>query len=297
MDRLLSPQTKRVVLVVLAVALVALAGCSTGGDTTPSETETTSELPDETTTDPADEPTTDESTSPPESDVDPGELAASHAGQIENASSVTAGQRVTQQQELDGNTSAVSQQVQGYYDFENSIGLEDSSQVQQSQLGSLSSSAQKYTAGNETFLRQNSSQLPEPQYAYDSEPYNESVPPTPVDFTSVGWGQLYETWNPSLQSQGETDFQGETVEEYRAEGQESLPYLSETLGASFEEIDEINATVLVTDDGLITYTAIQASGTGSEGGDVTSTYEFTVTDLDETTVEEPAWLDQVNTTE
>lgn len=295
MNRLLSPKTKRVVLVVLAVALVALAGCSTG-DTTPTETTDDSPLT-ETTTDPADETTTDELTSSPESDVDPGELAASHAAQIEKASSVTAGQRVTQQQELDGNTSAVSQQVQGYYDFENSIGLEDSSQLQQSQFGSLSSSAQKYTAGNETFLRQNSSQLPEPQYAYDSEPYNESVPPTPVDFTSVGWGQLYETWNPSLQSQGETDFQGETVEEYRAEGQESLPYLSETLGASFEEIDEINATVLVTDDGLITYTAIQASGTGSEGGDVTSTYEFTVTDLDETTVEEPAWLDQVNTTE
>ncbi|QSG06203.1 DUF7537 family lipoprotein [Halapricum desulfuricans] len=296
MDRLLSPKTKQIVLVVLAVSLVALAGCTTGGDTTPTETPTGEELTDEPTDTPTDEPTDTPTDEPPESDIDPDELADSHATLLEDADSVTAGRRVVQRQAADGNTTVLSQQVQGYYDFEESTGLQASSRIQRGQFGSFTSSAQAYTAGNETFLRQNSSQIEEPQYAYDSEPYNESTPPTPVSFTGVGWGQLYESWSPSLQSQGETDFQGETVEQYRAEGEESLPYLSENVGASLGSLDEINATVLVTEDGLVTYTAIQVSGTGPNGGDVTSTYEFTVTDLNETTVEEPDWTGNVNTT-
>lgn len=292
MDRLFSARTKQIALVVLAVTLVALAGCSTGGnggDGTPTANQTTPEP----TTEPT---TTDEPTSQPESDIDTDELAASHSAQIEAATSVTAGQQIQQQQVLDGNTSVGSQQVLGYYDLENSMGLVNTSQTSQSQLGSVSSSAQQYTAGNETFLRQNSSQLSEPQYSYDAEPYNMSQQPTPVNFTGVGWGQFYEAWDPALQSQGETEFQGETVEEYRAEGQDSLPYLSETLGNSFQEIDTINATTLVTDDGLVTYTAIQVSGTGQQGGEIETTFQFTVTDLNETTVPEPTWLDQVNTT-
>jgi hypothetical protein len=296
MDRLFSARTKRIALVVLAVTLVALAGCSTGGnggDGTPTANQTTPEPTAEPTPEPT---TTDEPSPPPESDIDPAELAASHTAQIEAATSVTAGQQVQQRQVLDGNTSVGSQQLLGYYDLENSIGLVNSSQTSQSQLGSVSSSAQQYTASNETFLRQNSTRLPEPQYSYDAEPYNMSQQPTPVNFTGIGWGQFYETWNPSLQSQGETEFQGETVEEYRAEGQNSLPYLSETLGNSFQEIDTINATTLVTDDGLATYTVIQVSGTGTRGGEITTTFQFTVTGVNETTVPEPAWLEQVNTT-
>lgn len=296
MDTLFSARTKQIALVVLAVSLVALAGCSTGGnggDGTPTMNQTTQEPTAEPTPEPT---TTDEPTPPPESDLDPAELAASHTAQIETATSVTAGQQIQQQQVLDGNTSAGSQQLLGYYDLENSIGLVNSSQTSQSQFGSISSSAQQYTAGNETFLRQNSTQLQAPQYFYDAEPYNMSQQPTPLNFSSVGWGQFYEAWNPSLQSQGETEFQGETVEEYHAEGQESLPYLSETLSGSFQEIDAMNATVLVTDDGLATYTAIQVSGTGQRGGDITTTFQFTVTDVNETTVSEPNWLDQVNTT-
>lgn len=296
MERLFSARTKQIALVVLAVSLLALAGCSTGDDSSDG-TPTVNQTVPEPTSEPTPEPTTtDDPTPPPESDIDVDELAASHAAQIEAATSLTAGQQVQQRQVLDGNTSVGSQQSLGYYDLENSTGLVNSSQTSQSQLGSFSSSAQQYTAGNETFLRQNSTQLPAPQYSYDAEPYNMSQQPTPVNFTGVGWGQFYEAWNPSLQSQGETEFQGETVEEYRAEGQDSLPYLSETLSGSFQEIDTINATTLVTDDGLVTYTAIQVSGTGTRGGEITSTFQFTVTDINSTTVPEPNWLDQVNQT-
>ncbi|QSG11759.1 hypothetical protein HSBGL_1337 [Halapricum desulfuricans] len=92
MDRLLSPKTRQIVLVVLAVSLVALAGCTTGGDTAPTETTTGDELTDT----PTDEPTDTQTDEPPESDIDPGELADSHAALLEDADSVTAGQRVVQ---------------------------------------------------------------------------------------------------------------------------------------------------------------------------------------------------------
>ncbi|MCU4716493.1 DUF7537 family lipoprotein [Halapricum hydrolyticum] len=298
MDRLLSPQTKRIVLVVLAVALVALAGCSTG-DTTPTETtddypltETTTDPADGTTTDPADETTTE----PPASDVDPEELAANHAERIDAASSLTASQQVLVRQTTGGNTSVSDTQMVSYYDLADRVGLQTATKSVTAPQYATKQRTDKYTAGDETFLRANSSTSQQAEYYYDQQPYNYSAPPTPVNFTSAGWTGLYENMNASLQEQGTTEFGNETVTRYTASGQASLPVLSAGAGSSFSELDQINATVLVTDDGLVTSTTVRASGTSVRGTDLAIAYQYTVTDLNETTVTEPAWTENVNAT-
>ncbi|MEF8826330.1 MAG: hypothetical protein V5A34_07025 [Halapricum sp.] len=295
MDRLVSPKTKQVLLVVLAVALVALAGCNTGGDTT-----TTS--PDETLTDGNETLTTDTETTeptttePPESDIDPDVLASEHAAQVAAADSLTAGRTISVRSVSDGNLSTQYTEYVGYYNFQDSVGFENASETYSGAQGAFRSSSEVYTNGNETFQKVNSTRYPEAQYFYGQEPYNESAPPTPVNFENTGWVSIYESLNGSFQSQGTTEYQGQTVEEYTADGQASLPVLSEDLSGSFSEMDSLNATILVTEDGLVTYLGVQASGTGPDGSDLSFGYQFTVTDVNATTVEEPAWTDQVNAT-
>ena len=54
--------------------------------------------------------------------------------------------------------------------------------------------------------------------------------------------------------------------------------------------------MLVTDDGLVTQTILQMTGTAPESGDLTTSFQFTVTGVNETAIEEPDYLDQGNTT-
>ncbi|MEF8826716.1 MAG: hypothetical protein V5A27_10330 [Halapricum sp.] len=305
MDRLVSPKTKQVLLVVLAVALVALAGCNTGGDTTTSPGETLTDgnetltTDTETTTEPTTtEPTTTEptTTEPTESDIDPDVLASEHAAQVEAADSLAAGRTISVRSVSDGNLSTQYTEYLGYYNFQDSVGFENATETYSGVQGAFRSSSEVYTNGSETFQKVNSTRYPEAQYFYGQEPYNESELPTPVDFENAGWVSIYESLNGSFQSQGTTEYRGQTVEEYTADGQASLPNLSEDLSASFSEIDSLNATILVTEDSLVTYLGIQASGTGTDGSDLSLGYQFTVTDVNATTVEEPAWTSSVNTT-
>jgi|GEM_PF-3242402 len=292
MDRLLSPKTKQVLLVLLAVGLVALAGCNTGGDGTPSVTSTDGEPLNETT--PGETTTPNETT--PQSDVDFDELAAGHEMQVESADSLTEGAQILEQYTVNGSPSVSTTEVVTYYDLAEQVGLETAAVSQSSSQGSLQQNSVKYTAGDETFQRTNSTQVQDAQYYYDQEPYNMSAQPTPVNFTSVGWTTLYDNMNASLLEDGTTEFQNETVQKYTASGRDRLPALSSGIGSSFSELETFNATMLVTDDGLITRTTIRASGTTVQGAELTLAYQYTVTDVDATTVEEPDWTDNVNTT-
>jgi hypothetical protein len=304
MDRLFSARTKRIALVVLAVTLVALAGCSTGGnggDATPTANQTTPEPTSEPTSTSTPEPTSTPTPEPtPEPnltrDIDPGDLAESHTSVVDSASSLTVAQQTAFTQHLEGNTSLFSSSVSGQFNFEDSVGLQNFTEIQQSQLGRVGGTTEVYTDGNETFTRTNTTRTQQPQFNYGQEPYNGTNEPTPVNFTNVGWTGLYDSWNASLESQGETEFRNETVTEYRAEGTSDLPFLVSQLNDSYAEFDTVNATVLVTDDGLVTYTIIQMSGTDTNGGTLSATLQYSVTDPNTTTVPEPAWLDQVNTT-
>jgi len=287
MDRLLSPKTKQVLLVLLAVGLVALAGCNTGGDGTPSVTSTDGEPLNETTT-PND--------TTPQSDVDFDELAAGHEAQVESADSLTEGAQILEQYTVNGSPSVSTTEVVTYYDLAEQVGLETAAVSQSSSQGSLQQNSVKYTAGTETFQRTNSTQVQDAQYYYDQEPYNMSAQPTPINFTSVGWTNLYENMNASLLKDGTTEFRNETVQKYTASGRDRLPELSSGIGSSFSELETFNATMLVTDDGLITRTTIRASGTTLQGADLTLAYQYTVADLNATTVEKPDWTDTVNAT-
>ena len=296
MERLFSAQTKRIALVVLAVTLVALAGCSTGDDggDTPAPNGTLTETP---TPEPTAEPTPDPTPDPaPDRDIDPAELASSHAAQIDAATSLSTAQQVVFEQRLDGNTSVVTSGVSGAYDLQASVGTETYEEVIQSSLQRMGRSTDVYTAGNETFLRQNSTQTSEPQYGYGQQPYNESTEPSPVAFSNIGWVGVYQQWNASLESQGQTEFRGQTVTEYRAEGIADLPVITQEVNDSFASFDSANATSYVTDDGLVTYTRIDITGTSTDGGSLSATLQYSVSDVNATTVEEPDWTDQVNTT-
>lgn len=301
MDQLLSAQTKRITLVVLAVALVALAGCSTGDSTgdTPTPNETLTDATDTPTPEPTIEPTpTPEPTPEPDPvrDVDPDELASSHSSIVNASSSLTSGQQVVFEQQIDGNTSTLVSSVAAYYDFENRVGLQNNTEMIRGPGRTVGGTSETYTVGNETFSRTNTSRLSEPRFNYGKEPYNESTDPTPVGFVNVGWVTLYQDWNASLESQGETEFRGQTVTEYEAVGTGDLPVLTERLNDSFSEFETANATVYVTDDGLVTYTLVEVSGDATSGGSLSATLQYSVTDVNATTVEEPDWTDQVNTT-
>jgi len=200
------------------------------------------------------------------------------------------------EQRLDGNTSVVASGVSGAYDLQASVGTETYEEVIQTQFQRMSRSTNVYTAGNETFLRQNTSQSSEPQYDYGQQPYNESTEPSPVTFENVGWVGVYQQWNASFESQGESEFGGQTVTEYRAEGVSDLPVIKQQLNSSYDKFETINATSYVADDGLVTYTIIEVNGTSTDGGILSTTLKYSVSDLNDTTVEEPDWIDQVNTT-
>lgn len=301
MDRLVSPKTKRVLLVVLAVTLVALAGCNTGGDTTTVPNETLTDG-DETTTAPQTTQTESETTDGPEtttteipeSDIDPAVLASEHASQVAVADSLTTGQRFVVQQNRNGSTTVYDSRVASYLDFENSTGLQNSGELSQSSQGSQSRSVDFYTAGNETFARLNTSMTQEAQYFYGTEPY-EDTQLSPVDFANASTRTAYDDLNVSLQLQGETEFDNETVHEYTATGQDRILNLV-GIDRSAVQVDRINATFLVTDDGLITSTEIQATGVTANGVPFDMAFQRTVTDVNATTVEEPAWTSDVNTT-
>ena len=286
MDRLLSPKTKRVLLVLLAVGLVALAGCNTGGDTTPSATSTDDG--------PLNETTPNETT--PQSDIDFDELVAGHKAQVESADSLTEGAQILERYTVNGSPSASTTEVVTYYDIAEQVGLETAAVSQSSSQGSIQQNSVKYTADAETFQRTNSTQAEDARYLYDQEPYNMSAQPTPINFTSVGWTNLYDNMNASLLEDGTTEFQNETVQRYTASGRDRLPELSSGIGSSFSELETFNVTMLVTDDGVITRTTIRASGTTLRGNSLTRAFQYTVVDLNATTVEEPDWTDNVNTT-
>lgn len=287
MNRLLSPKTKQVLLVLLAVGLVALAGCNTGGDGTSSATPTDGgPLNGVTSTE----------TSTPASDVNFDELVASHKTRVESAGSLTEGARILEQYTVNGSPSVSTTEVVTYYDLAEQVGLETAAVSQSSSQNSIQQNSVKYTAGTETFQRTNSTQVQDAQYFYDQQPYNMSAQPTPINFTSVGWTNLYDNMNASLLANGTTEFRNETVQKYTASGRNRLPALSSGVGSSFSELDTFNVTMLVTEDGVITRTTIRASGTTPRGDSLTLAYQYTVVDLNTTTVEKPGWTDNVNTT-
>lgn len=267
MDRLLSPRTKRVALVVGVVALVALAGCTSGGS--------------------------DDTTTPTTNGTDMGQLASDHAAQIDAAQSLTTSQEIVVQQAQNDTTVTDTRQRITYFDLENSLGLENYTRTYSSAQGEVVQSADTYTVNDETYLRSYDSRIGQTRYFYGQEPYNQSEPPSPLNFTSAGDVSFYEFMNASVEAQGTTEFQGESVQRYTANGTENLPNVTDLYSSSFGTIDGANATLLVTDDGLVRHMEIQLTGTSTGGQPLAVTIRLTASDIDSTTVQEPDWLSEV----
>lgn len=289
MDRLRSTNVTRVLLVVFAVALIALAGCTGGGNGNAPDTTTTDTPPmTETTT------TSSTPTPTPTDGVNSSALVANHSAAIQSLDSFTGTQTIRFESTRNGSTSMIEADQRTHFDAQNGLGFSNFSQAIQTPQGTQSQIIQTYTSGNETFLRANSTTQTEPQFAYGQEPYNSSEP-SPVSVESAGSVSTLSGVNGTFQSQGTTTYNGQTVTEYTASGEENLPGITATFGQSFTEIDSISATLYVNGDGVITYMDISISGSSN---DATTSLEatFTVEDIDATTVTEPSWLDQVNAT-
>ncbi len=108
----------------------------------------------------------------------------------------------------------------------------------------------------------------------------------------------------SLYSAGdldEVDYEGtetfDGVEVHRYELDERTPWLTGGERADADvEFTEFSYVVLVDEDGLVRSESWEATGTDEDGTEVTVEFSYTVTDVGSTTVEDPEWLDETETT-
>lgn len=295
MARLLSRKGAHVLLVVLAVALVALAGCNTGGGGT-TGTPSMSEAPHTNGTQtPTPTPATTETPSqtpspPPAGSVNGSAIAADHVSKIQSAGTFTTNVNMTFVTVQNGSRSSIALDQTAYLNLDDQVGLQSLSTKLQSPGYSSSATSHTYTAGNETFYRQNVSGS-SVAYRYGTAPYNASEP-SPVNFSSASGETLFSGQGIYWLEQGQTTFQGETLTKYTADGLNSMPNISESLGTSFKQVDSANATLLVADSGVVRRMTLSVSGVTNDGANATATVSFTVTDVGSTTVPTPDWLDQ-----
>lgn len=300
MERVRSRKGLRVALVLLTVALVALAGCNTGGggsDTTTAPQSTpapeTTDMPGETTDTPdgtPDQTPTETPTDDPDG-VSTESLTADHYDQIQSAGTFTSNVSVYFESVENGNTSTLSLVQLSQLNLDDQVGLQDVTSTITSPSFNTSSSGTTYTTGSETFVRVTSIGSNQSQYRYGQEPYN-ATDPVPINFSVAGGENLFESQETFWQDRGTTTFEGESVQRYTADGVNSMPNLSDALGASFSQIDNVNATLLVTDDGLIRHMNIHIEGQTEEGVTSSMIVTFTISDVGTTTVPTPDWLDE-----
>lgn len=294
-------------MIVVVVAMVALAGCSSGGSTTtapgtdaPDSSSTTvpgTDAPNgATTTSGTDGTTTDGSDSATTTDGSDGgttttsgpsnSLVADHAAALESAGSFTSEVNITQDIVQDGNKTTVQINQWTAIDTEANKGLRKQ-RFTGLFGGNMTINTSSYTSGDTTYMRAQSP-FQGTQYLNASAPYNESGQVQPVNVTQAG-GETYISQNITWSEAGTTTFKGVSVTKYTADGEASFPGLAESMGGNLT-IESVNAQALVDDDGVVRHMTLHVSGTQQNGNSVTSTIELTTTEVGSTTVQEPSWI-------
>lgn len=269
---------RQVAVIVAVVAMVALAGCSSGGSTTTAPgTDTTSE-PDTTT----------EPNATPSVDVEPANVSESHAAALSAAGSFTSRVDITQEVVQDGNTTAISVDRRTAIDLEAGTGLRFQSST--GLLGpNTTINTTSYTAGDTTYMRVTSPLQDEPRLLNASEPYSPNSNVQPVN-ASQARGEAYIGQNVTWSSNGTTTVDGTTVARFTASGAENLPDIAASMSSSNLTVERLDAEMLVDSDGVVRRLTLDVSGTQANGNSVSSSIEYTVTEIGSTNVSEPGWV-------
>lgn len=285
----------RIALVVLVVALVALAGCSSDGGTTTSPGDTTTDAPTTETMEPTTTTTTEDGmnggTTTTEQMGPGGSVTDGFAEALEAAGSFTSEARINLQTTQQGQEVNVTIDQIMYVDITNEVGLMN--QTISGLFGQGSTIlTESYTSGDETYQRSVSPFQEGPQYSYATEPYtNTSV--TPVNFSQASGQQSYIDQGITWTNEGSTTYEGMQVTRYTAEGVENFPNLDTVTGQSIESVDSVSAELLIDDNKIVRLLQWDISGTNEQGNDVSLSLTFEISNVGSTTVEEPAWTDEV----
>lgn len=311
-------QTARTALLVVAVAaLVALAGCSSGGDGTTTAPEDVTEAPTEQVTTTAmetgmtttesggsmtattaeettveettvEETTTEETTTEESSDGGTGDGVSSESIFSEHADAVASAGSFTANVRIEANTS------QGETSIESTTlgNIETNTGYQQVDVSSqfLSQTTEVYTSDGETFQRTNSS-FQGVQYSYATPPYDGSVQPVNTSQAATGnfnFGDTELTWSAA----GSETVNGIQTTRYTANDISSPDRASNLIGTNISTVDNIRFEAFVDDDGIVRRLALDFTGESEQAGQIEQRLTYELTDIGSTTVPTPEWLDE-----
>jgi|GEM_PF-3241618 hypothetical protein len=307
--------TRRGLLVVAAVLLVALAGCSgLSGDTTPTADETpTANGTENATTTPAPSPESSTPTPSPEgstptdtapdqqtptedsesatdleangtgADLDGEALDDATRTAVEDAGSYTYQSAVFTVSQSQRGRSITRQNTTAQVDLEAEQGLRVSNLTIASQRSSQEFSATVYTDGNTSYRQRITSQGT--NYSTQEGTSNSTGAIIPVNTSGFAPNLTFVTDGLVWEANGTTTVDGDTVTEYTLAGLEDQNSFTESPRAT---LTGISGTLYVDDDDVVrqfslTYEAESRAGTS------TSQQQFRLSELGSTTVEEPDW--------
>lgn len=95
-----------------------------------------------------------------------------------------------------------------------------------------------------------------------------------------------ETWS----DEGTETYDGVTVRRYVYE--DDQPYVAGQGGHDMTEVTKVTFVMLVDENGIPRYQSHRVEGTDDEGNDVWYEWDYSITDVGSTTVEEPDWIDE-----
>lgn len=306
---------RRTGLVVAAVLLVALAGCSgLSGETTPTDNSTDTPAENMTGTPaenmtgtpaenmtgtPADntsvnssegnetegnETDTNETTDVEGADLDGAALNAATTAAVEDAGSYTLETTTYQTSETDQGESIRRLDTTVRVDLDADEGIRQSNSSFQSQPLTQNSSITVYTDGNMSYQERITGG--ETNYsAQEGEPTSVRGGIRPVNTDSFTQNFTFVTSGVVWEENGTETIDGDSVTRYTLAGFE------ESNGNSDATITDSTGTLLVDDSDAIRYIELGVT-TQSDSGTSTVLLQYRLTDIGSTTVEEPDWLEQ-----
>lgn len=310
----------RIALIVLVVALVALAGCSSNGDGTTAspgddttdapttELQTTSEMgeptpePTDSATDTPTDTSTDTPTDSPGSDVpfpwntEPvtGDgVAGDHATRLYESGSFTATLNATASgisQSGGSQNVTIGQRMRIDIESRQAVARQTVTNIfgQNSTLNT-----DRYTSGGETYQRSTSPFTSEAQYNYGTAPYTNSSA-IPVNLTQASGAGFAVGVDVTWSEQGSATVDGVSTTRYTASGTESFGNIEGIVGTSVDTVESIEAEIYVDGDGIVRQMTYDVAGTDSDGNDVTLDVSYSISAVGSTSVQEPAWTSEVD---
>ncbi|WP_438267813.1 DUF7537 family lipoprotein [Halomarina pelagica] len=150
-----------------------------------------------------------------------------------------------------------------------------------------------YTEGETTYVQSKfdpNATAENASYTITSANDSSSFAPDPVNVTEAMGLPLTEIGNVSYERAGGARFDGATVTRYVADG--PAAYRGLPAGASENAtLTEFSATLLVDGSGIVRLDEWSATLVDAEGTRVSFAYRHAITDVGETRVERPTWLE------